>query len=117
MFPFSALILYGLEQLENTAFAKKKKVRLFRAMTAYEGLAPASLILTIKLASNFIDALVLSFFFAFGCLLAAAIMKDIRRRSFMEVIPQSLRGLPMAFISMGLLAMVFGTAAKIIFNL
>lgn len=115
-FPFSVLVCLGLEKAEILLFPDKKKVRLFSAMTAYGGLIPASLIITVNMAVTFFDALILSFFFAIGSLLAIVIMKDIYRRSIMEKVPENLRGTPIAFISMGLLAMIFSAAAWICFR-
>jgi len=115
-FPFSALLCLGLDKLETILFPKKKYVRLFKGLTAYDGLVPASLVLTVNMALTFSDALILSFFFASGCLLAVAFMKEIRRRSSLEEIPENLRGMPLAFISMGLLSMIFGSAAWICFR-
>ena len=115
-FPLSALVCLGLESLEKWIFPKKERIRLFSALTAYEGLVPASLFLTMTLALNFSEALVLSFFFALGCLLAVFILKEINRRSALEEIPNYLRGIPLTFISMGLLSMIFGFAAWICYK-
>lgn len=116
IFPFSALTSMGIERIEKHLFPMKKPVRLFSSLTAYEGLIPASLLLTVNMAVSFLDALILSFFFAFGCMIAIIFMKEIRRRSMLESIPKNLRGLPLAFISMGLLSMVFSAAAWICYR-
>lgn len=115
-FPVCALVCLGLECLERKLFPKKKEVRLFSGLSAYEGLVPASLILTMYLALNLLDALILSLSFALGCFMAVFIMKEIRRRSSMEGIPKYLRGMPLALISMGLLSMIFSSAAWIFFR-
>ena len=115
-FPLSALVCMGLEYLERKLFPKKERIRLFSALTAYEGLVPASLFLTVNLALTFTDALSLSFFFAFGCFLAVFIIKEIYRRSTLEEIPNYLRGIPLAFISMGLLSIIFSSAAWICYR-
>ena len=115
-FPLSVFMSFGLEKLEKFIFPESKQIRLFSYKTGYEGLIPASLVLTVNLALNFSDALILSFFFATGCLLAVIFMKEIRRRSNLEKAPEYFRGLPLAFVSMGLLSMIFGTAAWIFFR-
>ena len=115
-FPFSVLVCLGMENLEKYLFPKKKRVRLFSGTTAYEGLIPASLIITVNTALTFSDALILSFFFALGCFIAIVFMNEIRRRSSLEIIPESFRGMPLAFVSMGLLSMIFGTAAWICYR-
>ena len=115
-FPVSVLGAMGFEYLEGRLFPKKNKTRLFSSLTAYEGLIPASLILTVKLGTGFLDALGLSFFFAFGCLLALVFIKEIRRRASLEEVPSRFRDKPLVFISLGLLSMVFGAAAMILYR-
>ena len=115
-FPASVLVCFGIECLEKHFFPKKKRVRHFSYLTGYDGLIPASLILTANIALTFGDALVLSFFFALGCLFALVFLKEIRRKSLLEIIPGNLRGMPLAYISMGLLAMIFGAAAWILYR-
>ena len=114
-FPLSALVVFGFESLGDRFFPKKR-ASLLSSLTAYEGLVPASLFITVNLALTFFDALILSFFFALGCLLAVFILKEINRRSALEVIPDYFRGMPLALISMGLLSMIFGSAAWICFR-
>jgi electron transport complex protein RnfA len=116
LFPFSALSCMGLEHLEERLFAEKERSRFFSWKTAYEGIVPASTILCVHLSVTAADALFLSFFFAFGCLLAIIIMKEINRRSSLESLPKYFRGIPVALISMGLLSMVFGSIAWICYR-
>ena len=120
-FPFSVLVCLAFENLETRLFAKNKRVRLFSGITAYEGLIPASLILTVNTALNFFDAVILSFFFASGCLIAVICIREIRRRCALEEIPAGLRGMPLVLVSMGLLSMIFSTAAwicyRVLYNL
>jgi electron transport complex protein RnfA len=116
-FPFSALVCLGLEYLETRFFPERHSFRLFSSITAYGGLVPASLILCVHLCVTVVDALFLSFFFALGCLLAIVIVKEINRRTTLESIPKFLRGIPLAFISMGLLSMTFGAVAWICYRI
>ena len=116
LFPLSVLACLGFESLEKRIFPQKERIRLFSALTAYEGLVPASLFLTVILAINFLDALILSFFFAVGCLLGVFIIKEISHRADLEKIPNSLRGVPLTLISMGLLSMIFSSAAWICYK-
>jgi electron transport complex protein RnfA len=116
LFPFSALVCMGLEYFETRFLAENKFGRIFSWQTAYEGLVPASIILCVHLSVTAADALFLSFFFAFGCLLAILIMKEINRRSSLESLPKYFRGAPVALISMGLLSMVFGSIAWICYR-
>jgi Na+-translocating ferredoxin:NAD+ oxidoreductase RnfA subunit len=116
LFPFSALVCLFLESLEKRLLGEKKYEKLYSCNTAYEGLVPASLILCVHLSVTIADALFLSFFFALGSLVAIVIMKEINRRASLESIPKNLRGMPLAFISMGLLSMVFGSTAWICYR-
>ena len=112
MFPSSVIVCMCMEFLASRFFPKRK--RLFSGMTAYEGLVLASLILTYRIARTFSDAILLSFFFALGCLLALVFVNEIRRRSFLEKIPENFRGMPLTFISLGLLSMVISTTVWIL---
>jgi len=117
-FPFSALFCIGFEQLRlrlTWKFGKPKKV--FSSLTAYEGLVPVSLLLTVKLAGSFMAALVLSLFFVIGNIVAILILNEIRRRSTLEWVPQFLRGSPLILISMGLLSLISAAVAGICFTM
>ena len=123
-FPFSALFCISFEILGDKVLARffprafpqsgnRKKV--FSAFTAYEGLVPASLMITSAAAAGFGDAFVLSLFFALGNLAAMLILNEIRRRASLEWIPRYLRGRPLVVISMGLLSLIFSSVAAICF--
>jgi electron transport complex protein RnfA len=112
-FPLCVLACLGLEALWKLLFPKKPAIRVFRALTAYDGMVPVSLIMTVNLATGAADAIVLSFFFAAGCLLSLLILGEIRRRSALEWVPRYIRGSPLALISMGLLSIIFASVAWI----
>jgi len=125
-FPFSALVCAGFELLFDKLFPRffplsfpkfvgKKKV--FSAVTAYEGLVPASLMITSIVAGSFVDSLVMALSFTLGNLMAMLIINEIRRRSTLEWIPKYLRGSPLILITMGLLSLVFAAAAGICFSI
>jgi electron transport complex protein RnfA len=125
-FPFSALVCAGFELLFDKLFprffplsfqkfAGKKKV--FSAVTAYEGLVPASLMVTSIVAGSFIDTLIMALFFTLGNLMAMIIINEIRRRSTLEWIPKYLRGSPLILVTMGLLSLIFAAAAGMCFNI
>jgi len=119
LFPLSALACMALELLRARAFPKASPhtQKAFSAFTAYDGLVPASLLLTLMLAGNFAGAAVLALFFALGNLMAILILNEIRRRSSLERVPGCLRGGPLALISMGLLAAASAAAAGICFRI
>ena len=120
-FPFSAMVCMGLEFSSEKAFPKAaaslRARKVFSAFTAYDGIVPASLIITFTLAGTFPGALVLSLFFALGNLTAMLILNEIRRRSTLERVPHFLRGSPLMLISMGLLALVSASVAGICFRI
>ena len=121
VFPLSALACMGLEfagqrflsrlSPKNGPPLRIKKV--FPAFTAYDGLVPASFLITFTLAGTFADAVVLALFFALGNLAAMLTLNEIRRRSAMERVQRFLRGSPLILISMGLLALISASAAGI----
>ncbi|GHU65747.1 hypothetical protein FACS189447_05240 [Spirochaetia bacterium] len=117
LFPLTSLVCMGIEALWNKVYPQKEKVRVFSALAAYDGLALASLILTIHLAISLLEALILSFSFSLGCLAAMFILGEIQRKSLLEWVPRSLRGSPLVIISMGLLSMIFASGAWICFRI
>ena len=92
-------------------------LKVFSAYTAYDGLVPASFMITFALAENFAGAVVLSLFFALANLAAMLILNEIRRRSALEWVPRCLRGSPLILISMGLLSLLSASAAGICFKI
>ena len=117
-FPLSALICMGLECLGGRILPKPGGIRkVFSAFTAYDGLVPASLIITILTAVTFLEALIAALFFVLGNLFSVLILNEIRRRSTLEWVPRNLRGSPLIFISMGLLSLIAASAAGICFKI
>ena len=124
-FPLSALVCLGLEfcgeRMLSRVAAKTKEpmrmIKVFSAFTAYDGLVPASFMITFILAANLADAVVLALFFALGNVAAMLILNEIRRRSTLEWVPRCLRGSPLILISMGLLVLVSTSAAGICFKI
>ena len=119
-FPFSALICMGFELFREKVLSQKfpkTGVKAFSAFTAYDGLVPASFLITFALAESFADVTVLALFFALGNLAAMLILNEIRRRSTFEWVPRYLRGTPLVLISMGLLSLVSASAAGICFKM
>lgn len=121
-FPLSALLCMGLELLGERILAKtspsrKGMLKVYSAFTAYEGLVPASLIITFLAANNFSSAFVLVLFFAAGNLTAMLIIDEIRRRSTLEWVPHHLRGGPLVLITMGLLSLISVSVAGICFRM
>jgi electron transport complex protein RnfA len=78
------------------------------------GLALASVFLTLRLAVSLLDALVLSLGFSLGCLAAMSILREINKRSSLETVPPTFRGAPLTLISMGLLSLIFSSVSVIL---
>lgn len=121
-FPLAALLCMGMELLGERLLAKtfpsKAWTRkVYSAFTAYEGLVPASLIITFLAANNFASAFVLTLFFAAGNLVAILILDEIRRRSTLEWVPRHLRGSPLVLVTTGLLSLISVSVAGICFRM
>ena len=128
MLPFAVLAGFALEKLFFYAINELKKhppykellidaadnPGMFTIGSSYSAMTAVALFLTIHFALSFADALVLSFAFSAGGLLAFIILKEIQKRSFLEAIPYGLRGTPILLISMGLLSLIF-SAASVLF--
>ncbi|MDR0447515.1 MAG: hypothetical protein LBH07_02480 [Treponema sp.] len=116
--PLSALGSMGLEYLffrfVSPYINPEKSPGLFSIGSPCNGFAVVSLLLTLRFAVSFIDALLLSFAFSAGGFFAYLIIREIQRRSFLETVPYGLRGIPLVLISMGLLSLVF-SAASVLF--
>jgi electron transport complex protein RnfA len=115
LFPLSALICAGLERLLFGLVLKRAAPKSPDCCFC-DGVAAAALFLTLHLASGFLEAAVLSLGFALGTLLALLILAELRRRSRMEAVPRFLRGSPLTLISMGLLSLIFSSAALIFYR-
>ena len=115
-FPFSALACLSLERL-GVRILPKFRSKVFNALTAYDGLVPVSVLITFKLALNFLCAFVLALFFVLGNLAAILVLNEIRRKSALERVPGFLRGSPLILISMGLLSLITAVAAGICFKI
>jgi hypothetical protein len=81
----------------------------------FSGMAGAALFIILELAGSFAQAAMLSFGFAAGAALAVFIVGEIRRRSAMEAVPDCLRGGPLVLAAMGLLSLVFISAATVFY--
>jgi hypothetical protein len=75
----------------------------------------AALFIILGLAGSFAEAVMLSFGFSASTALAVLIIGEIRRRSAMEAVPDWLRGDPLILVAMGLLSLVFISAALVFY--
>ncbi|MDR0877797.1 MAG: hypothetical protein LBN21_07065 [Treponema sp.] len=114
IFPLSALVFSCLEFFVLRVLLKKPIPA--QSLVFCDALAGAALFVSLNLARGFIDALVLSAAFAAGVLLARLILCEVRRRSTLEKVPHYLRGSPLILISMGLLSLIFSSAAAVLYR-
>jgi len=76
----------------------------------------AAVFIILGLAGSFAQAAMLSFGFSAGAALAVLIAGEIRRRSAVEAVPDCLRGGPLVLAAMGLLSLVFISAAVVFYS-
>jgi electron transport complex protein RnfA len=112
VFPLAVL---GSREMEKLLFyffpSLGENPGVFRIGSTYNGLSTGAALLTVHFAFGFWEALVCSFAFSSGGLLAFLIVKEVQKRSFLESIPYGLRGTPILLISMGILSLIFSAAA------
>jgi len=118
LLPFSAAAGSALEKLFFHFASQYKDMgenpRLFSAGSAYNELAAAAALLTLRFAFSFADALLLSLTFSIGGFAACLIIKEIQKRSAIETIPYVLRGTPVFLVSMGILSLVFSAVSVLL---
>ena len=114
-FPATALVYSLLEYLLFSVILKNTPERedtiLFN-----DGLLGAALFICYNVSGSFGEAAVMVLGFSAGTLLTLLIVGEINRRSKMEAVPRFLSGSPLILISMGLLSLVFGSIAFILFR-
>ncbi|MFP3089815.1 hypothetical protein LQZ21_05760 [Treponema sp. TIM-1] len=114
-FPLSVLVCMGLEGAVNYFFPRLlPAAKAFTPLSAYNGLIPAALMMSLCLASSLGEVIILSLGFYGGVLLAIFILKEIQRGSSLEAVPAFLRGLPLMLISMGLLSLIFSAIGVVL---
>ncbi|MDR2397190.1 MAG: hypothetical protein LBD74_00345 [Spirochaetaceae bacterium] len=116
LFPFSALACMGLERLMVRVFPTARDYPVFNPATAYDGLVVGSLLMSLHLAGTLGEACILSLGFAVGTGLSAALLKEIRIRSALELVPQVMQGRPLALLSAGLVSLLFSALGLIFFD-
>lgn len=113
------LIIAALVQFIEM-YMKKYQKKLFEAFGIYLPLITtnctilAVALLNIVKGYNFIESLIFAIGAGFGFTLALIIMSGIRERLELADIPQALKGIPIALIIAGLLALAFGGFAGMI---
>ena len=120
LFPSGVLVFAALEFLANYLALKyatlQEPVSVFGNAFTGGALACAALFVTLNVAAGLGGAMVLSLGFTGGVALAVGVVGEIRRRSEMEAVPRHLRGGPLALVAMGLLSLIFSSAALMFFK-
>lgn len=116
LFPICAMSYDGLEYLFYR-FVFKKENEKDAYVSFCPGLSTVVLLISLIYADTFPEALVLLLGFAAGIFICALFLGEIRKKAILETVPHYLRGMPLLVISMGLLALVFSSAAVMMFNI
>jgi Na+-translocating ferredoxin:NAD+ oxidoreductase RnfA subunit len=114
IFPFCTLALSAIDE-----YVKRKLPRFYTHSNNIEMSAPLcvfSLFMTLRLASTVTEAALLSLFFSAGCILASLILGSIFLRMKLEHVSKKIAGVPLAFISNGLISLIFTAVATILFR-
>jgi Na+-translocating ferredoxin:NAD+ oxidoreductase RnfA subunit len=116
--PLSVLCCLAFEALRKQVLPDMESgAPFFDPFTAYDGMVPLSLILTLLLADGVGQALALILGEGVGVLLLILILREIGRRAAIENVPKPARGNPVILVSMGLLSLIFGAAALVCFRI
>jgi Na+-translocating ferredoxin:NAD+ oxidoreductase RnfA subunit len=112
IFPLCALALHAIDEyaLKHADRFRIKAGTLSRSIP----LCVFSLFMTLRLASTIAEAALLALFFSAGCVFASLILSSIILRMRSEPVSKKVAGVPLAFISNGLLALIFSAAAAIL---
>jgi electron transport complex protein RnfA len=117
IFPLSVASVRGLDALGNTFFPFYTKIPIYKAESAIDGLVSGCLFLSLRLATGFVEALVIILGFSLGLVLASLIIRDICRRASVEQVPEALRGTPLSIISLGLLSLMFTALSAVLLRI
>ncbi|MDR2403477.1 MAG: hypothetical protein LBD78_05560 [Spirochaetaceae bacterium] len=114
VFPLIVAVRQGFEKAAKYLVLPGQDRPETSGKSVHDGLAIAAFFLTMRLAGSFAGAVVLSLGFSLGSFAAARILNAIYRRSSIETIPPILRGMPLLFVSMGLLSLISSSVAVIL---
>ncbi|MDR0908649.1 MAG: hypothetical protein LBM77_02685 [Spirochaetaceae bacterium] len=122
LFPASACLSIGVNSLLKIAlpeYYQKNCLNLLinRFNSAFDGIIIAAIFFTLRFATNILEALCLTFGFCFGLFFAFYILRAIRRKSLVELVPTPIQGIPLLLISGGLLSMIFSSISDLIFRI
>ena len=120
LFPLCLLVFSRLINVANRIILKNEAPQddYYVTGSMYTGgvLCGTGLFLTLSIAGNLLEAAVLSLGFTLGITLVILLVNEIRRRSEIEAVPHFLRGGPLMLITLGLLSLVFSSAALMLYQ-
>jgi electron transport complex protein RnfA len=111
---FSSVLEYAFDRFvlkKNTVQENVQENRMING-----ALAAAALFVALNVGGGFFEAVVVSLCFSAGNALPILIINEIRLRAEMEAVPAFLRGSPLMLIAMGLLSLVFSSAALMLYR-
>ncbi len=117
LYPFLALCCYGIDHFIFPRISIHIPLGDPLAITAYDGLAIGNAFFVLRLAPDFVSALVFSVAEAAGFWLTGCILAALLKRLENEHVPVILRGLPISLIAIGLLSLVCAYLASLSFAL
>jgi electron transport complex protein RnfA len=116
LFPASCLLYFCFESFLNRYVIHNTETPKEHVILCVGGLTSAAVFITLNVAGNLIEAAVTSLGFTLGVAVVFIITGEIRRRSVMEAVPTHLRNGPLALIFMGLLSLIFSSAAILLYK-
>jgi Na+-transporting NADH:ubiquinone oxidoreductase subunit NqrE len=115
VFVFGNWLEKNFSKPENTRKNNKAFLRGDGEMLLYSvPLCVFSLYMTLRLAGGIGEAAILAFFFSAGCFFSVLVLKAIRTKVHLERADKKNLGIPIAYISMGLLAFVFHVFSSVL---
>jgi len=116
LFPVSSVV-YDLFEYLVFRYMYKEKPEAETFVSFPGGITAVCVFLCVNLSNGFLETAVLSFGFTAGVFLVYLVIREVRRRAVLEVVPSFLRGKPLVLITMGLLSLVFSVVSILLFRM
>ena len=116
LFPASSLVYDVLEYLVFK-YLYKTETQGECYVSFPGGITAVCVFICVNLANGFLEAAVLSFGFTAGIILVYLIIREVRKRAVLEVVPRFMRGKPLVLITMGMLSLVFSVVSILVFRM
>jgi electron transport complex protein RnfA len=116
MFPVGYMIYSGLEYLVFN-YLVKENIEDESFINFPGGITAVAAFICINIANGFFEVLLLSFGFTAGILLVILIIREIKKRAWLESVPRFIRGTPLVLITMGMLSLIFTSGSLLILGM